>query len=117
VTDQTHSAYGPWLAYMMDIKRVDTAKLAARAGVSEDDINAIIHGRLAPEEAREHVFKLGEIMLTSPPRERMERVMKALDVHSDLRNWREACDGGCCAWNVVTEIATDPAVDAVMRGT
>ena len=109
----SHSAYGPWLAMMMDVKRVDSDKLAKKANISRQQLDDLIHGNVDPHKAKEEVLRIGEILLTEDPRVRMERVLRALDVHVDLRNWSESCDGGCCAWNVVTEIAGDPALKAI----
>jgi hypothetical protein len=108
-----HTSYGAWVAYMMDVKRVDTAKLAERSGYDERQLDQLISGELPKEEAREAVMQLGEILLTEDVRKRMENVVRALDIHVDLRNWRSSCDGGCCAWNIVTEIAGDPALRAI----
>jgi hypothetical protein len=105
-----HSAYGQWLAYMMDVKRVDSGKLAERAGIDQDTLDALIAGQIEPDEAREHVHRLGEILLSPNVGEQLEKVMKALEIHSDLRNWRGSCDGGCCQWNLVTEVANDAAL-------
>jgi hypothetical protein len=108
-----HSAYGPWLAMMMNIKRVDSRKLAEKANISPQELDDLIEGKVEPERAKEGVFRIGEILLSESPQDRMERVLRALDVHTDLRNWSESCDGGCCAWNIVTEIAGDPALEAM----
>jgi hypothetical protein len=102
-------AYGPWLAYMMNIKRVDADKLAQRAGVTRERIDQLIRGEVPPHEARQEIALIGEILLSGNPKEQMERVLKALEIHVDLRNWAASCDGGCCTWNVVTEIAYDAA--------
>jgi len=108
-----HSAYGPWLAMMMNIKRVDSDKLAKKAGIARNDLDALINGQVEPDKAKAEVMRIGEILLTESPRVRMERVLRALDVHTDLRNWAAGCDGGCCAWNIVTEVASDPALRAM----
>src|SRR5712691_8084139 len=82
----THSAYGAWIAYMMNIKRVDSNKLAKKAVVERHVIDSLIKGELSPDDAREHVAKIGEILLSGNPKVQMERVLKALEVHTDLRN-------------------------------
>lgn len=109
--EKVHSAYGPWLAYMMDVKRVSTEKLAKKSGISTQVIDDLLHSRIPPEKAKDAVMKLGEIMITEDGKEAMNRVMQALDIHTDLRNWSASCDGGCCAWNLVTEISFDEALD------
>src|SRR6202030_1204053 len=60
----THSAYGAWIAYMMSIKRVDSNKLAKKAAVERNVIDRLVKGELSPDEAREHVAKIGEILLS-----------------------------------------------------
>ncbi len=106
----SQGAYGAWLAYMMNIKRVSTEKLARRAGVTPERINQLIQGEVPAEQARQEIAKIGEILISGNPKEQMERVLQALEIHVDLRNWMESCDGGCCTWNVVTEIAFDDAL-------
>jgi hypothetical protein len=96
---------------MMDIKRVDSEKLAKRAEVDVESIDRLVNGDVDPRTAREEVRRIGEILLTEDPADRMDRVLKALEIHTDLRNWRSSCDGGCCQWNIVTEIAYDPATE------
>jgi len=95
----------------MNEKRIDSEKLAKKAGVDRRLIDRLINGEVAPEEAREQVAKLGEIILEAKPAKlQMARVLKALEIHTDLRNWMGSCDGGCCGWNVATEIAYDAAL-------
>ncbi|WFB10908.1 hypothetical protein LRS74_30580 [Streptomyces sp. LX-29] len=108
---EVNSAYGAWLAYVMDAKRIDTEKLAEKAGIQPTLIDRLIRGELSPENAREEVFKLGEILLSSKPREQMEKVLQALEIHVDLRNWAKSCDGGCCQWNIATEVSYDSALE------
>ena len=101
---------------MMDVKRVDSDKLAKKAGISREDLDELIYGHVDPHKAKQEVMRIGEILLTEDPSVRMERVLRALDVHVDLRNWSASCDGGCCSWNIVTEIAGDPALKAMEVG-
>ncbi len=109
--DKVHSAYGPWLAHVMNDRRISTVKLAKKAGVSTQIIDDLIRGHLAPEKARDEVMKIGEIAIGGDnAKDRMKQVMRALDVHIDLRNWADACDGGCCPWSAATEISLDEVI-------
>src|SRR5215208_1693306 len=98
------SAFGPWLAYVMQ-ERAATAKwLSNESGVDETLIDDLATGPTRPEEAEEDVYKLGEALLpVEPGGARMDRVLEALSAHNDLRNWRAGCDGGCCPWNAAVD--------------
>jgi hypothetical protein len=100
-----HSAFGAWLAYVMNERRASTEKLAEKAGIPIDRIEGLIKGDISPAELADgDVFKLGEVLLHNPSRRQMEMVLKALEVHADLRNWKSTCDAGCCPWNTAVEI-------------
>ena len=105
----SRSAYGAWLAYVMNERRADPHKLARKSGVAVDRIEALISGEVEPDVKDEAVFKIAEALLGNAPRKQMEMVLRALRVHIDLRNWASSCDGGCCKWNSAIEILIDPA--------
>lgn len=110
-TEMVTSAYGQWLAHVMNAKRADTNKLAKKAGVSTNVIDDLLNGRLEPEKAKEEVSKIGQVLIGAnpSPKEAMDKVLEALKIHTDLRNWSADCDGGCCPWHIATEIAYDKA--------
>ncbi|MGC1134207.1 MAG: helix-turn-helix transcriptional regulator [Nitrososphaeraceae archaeon] len=60
--EKAHSAYGPWLAYVMNAKRVSSKKLAKQAGISSSIIDDLVSGKIPPEKVKQEVRKLGEIM-------------------------------------------------------
>lgn len=105
----SRSAYGSWLAYVMNERRADPHKLAKKSGVPVDRIEAFLKGDVDPDDKDEAVFKIADALLVNAPRQQMEMVLKALRVHIDLRNWASSCDGGCCKWNSAIEILVDPA--------
>jgi hypothetical protein len=95
------SAFGPWLAWVMQEKSATATWLSNRSGVNEETIYSLIVGEIRPEDVEEDVYKIGEALMTyqEPARERMDRVLETLSAHNDLRRWRATCDGGCCPWN------------------
>jgi hypothetical protein len=92
----SRSAYGAWLAYVMNERRADPKKLARKSGVAAEHIEALLRGDIDPDDKDENVFKIADALLVNTPRKQMELVLQALRVHIDLRNWASSCDGGCC---------------------
>jgi hypothetical protein len=104
------SAYGAWLAYVMNERRADPTKLAKASGVPVDKIESFLAGREDPSDGDESVYRIAEVLLKNTPRKQMELVLQALRTHVDLRNWASSCDGGCCKWNTAIEIVVDNPV-------
>jgi len=97
--EKSRSAYGAWLAMVMNERQATTEQLAKHSGIDGTRIEELIAGSIQPEEAKEEIYKIAEALLTNTPIRQMDKVLEALAVHTDLRNWRGSCDGGCCSWN------------------